>query len=442
MAEQAKETFLPDLLSGYTRQGKSAVFLDEIRKQAVAEVSALSFPTTRDEEWKYVNLRPMLKNQFSVVPSGDISSVNIDELAFPEAENVRLVFVNGVYSDELSSVSDLPDGVIVGNLTDYLESHEEIISNNLNKHAKSENDVFTAFNTGLFNDAAFIFVPKNTQLSAPVHLLFVNTNEAEPLATAPRLLLIGERNAEMTLIEDHIGLGDNVYFSTAVAETALAENAHFTHIKLQRESKKAYHISRIAASIQKDSEYHSYSVHLGAKISRSDVMAILKDQNTHATLDGLVMVNEDQHSDTHSIMDHTMPNCTSHQLHKCIVDGEGTSTFNGKIFVRKDAQKTDAFQENRNLQLSEKGTVNTKPQLEIFADDVSCSHGATVGQLDDEQMFYLKSRGVSEQKSKEILTYGFALDVIESIPVKSIQERLSKEVAKYTNLDSVVGQTV
>ncbi len=442
MTEVTKEqTFLSGILSGYQPVSADGL-LAELRSEARKELEAQELPTPKHEEWKYVNLRPLKKHNFVPASAPDLSSVDLSALAFEEAKDARLVFVNGKFISDLSSVADLPEGVIVGNLPDYLESHGEIIAANLNKHAVWEDDVFIPFNTAAFEDAAFIYVPKDTKVENPVHVLFVNTDTQEEFATAPRVLLIGERFAEMTLIEDHIGLGNNTYLAASVAETALDENAHFTHIKLQRESKKAYHISRIAASIQRNSEYHSYSVHLGSKISRSDIMAVLKDENTHVTLDGIVMVNGDQISDTHSIMDHTMPNCTSHQLHKCIVDEEGSSVFNGKIFVRKDAQKTDAFQENRNLQLSEKGSVNTKPQLEIFADDVSCSHGATVGQLDEEQMFYLKSRGVSEAKAKEILTYGFALDVIESIPVSSIQERLSKEVEKFTTRNNSVETTV
>lgn len=419
-------------------------YLTAVKDEAAGEIEKLPIPTPRHEEWKYTNLAPLTKHAF--VPAGKAKgagSVNdVSEHVFSESGNTILTFVNGVYREDLSSVQELPEGVEISNIADASSARQALVAKHLGKHAQYADDPFTPFNSTNFRDGAFIYVPKETKVGNPVQLLFISTDADEPFYTVPRVLIIGERHSEITVVEDFISLGGNVYFTCPVTEVALDEGANLTHVKLQRESKSAFHISRIATSIKKDSEYHSYAVHLGSLLSRSDVKAVQLDQNTHCTLDGLVLVKGSQLSDTHSVMDHAMPNCTSHQLHKCIVDGKGESVFNGKIFVRQDAQQTNAFQENRNLLLSNEGTVNTKPQLEIWADDVKCSHGATIGQLDEDQVFYLKSRGLSDHKSREILSYGFALDVIESIPVESIRERLTVEVEKFTRAGAEVNNLV
>ena len=435
MTDIAKETlFLDRLLDRFEAAKPVNEKVAGLQREAARVITGKELPTTRHEEWKYCSLKSLGKETFT--PSHHIDSPNVPADAsayiYPEAEHHHLAFINGVYSEELSKTDRLPEGVIVANLADALAEGNEVALKHFGKYAQWEDDPFVPFNTVVFRDGAFIYVPKGVKIADPIQLLFINTDEREQYVMTPRCLIVGDRSSEMTVVEDHIGLGDNIYFNCTVSEIALAENSHMTHVKLQRDSKKAYHISRLAADISRDSDYKSYAVHLGSHLSRSDVKAVLTDENTHATLDGLVMVNGDQLSDTHSVMDHTMPNCTSHQLHKCIIDGDGTSVFNGKIFVRQDAQQTDAFQENRNLLLSNTGMAYTKPQLEIFADDVSCSHGATIGQLNEEEVFYLKTRGLRESQTREILTYGFALDVIESIPVPSIQERLSKEVEAYT----------
>ncbi len=436
MTDISKEVlFLDRLLDNFEAARPFNEKVAELQREAAREISGKDLPGTRHEEWKYCSLKSLGKESF--VPSTDILSPNLPDNAaayiYPEAEHHHLTFINGVYNEALSKTDLLPEGVIVANLADMLRGGNEVALKHLGSYARWEDDPFVPFNTAVFRDGAFIYVPKAVKINEPIQLLFINTDESEQYVMTPRCLIVGDQSSEMTVVEDHIGLGDNVYFNCSVSEIALAENSHMTHVKLQRDSKQAYHISRLAAHISRDSDYKSYAVQLGSQLSRSDVKAVLTDENTHATLDGLVMVNGNQLSDTHTVMDHTMPNCTSHQLHKCVIDGHGTSVFNGKIFVRQDAQKTDAFQENRNLQLSNTGTAYAKPQLEIFADDVSCSHGATIGQLDMDEVFYLKTRGLRESQTREILTYGFALDVIESIPVASIRERLSKEVESFTH---------
>jgi Fe-S cluster assembly protein SufD len=249
---------------------------------------------------------------------------------------------------------------------------------------------------------------------------------------------VAGEGSEITVVEDHVGLGNNKYFNLPVVEVSAGKEAYVKHTKMQRDSREAIHIARTSAFVHKHANYESYTITLGAKLSRNEPRISQRDEEVQFTVDGLVLIDGDQVSDTHSVMDHRFPHCESHQLHKCVINDKAHSVFNGKIFVRQHAQKIDSFQENRNLLLSRKGVVNTKPQLEIFADDVVCTHGATVGQLDEDEVFYLKSRGLSEKQARELLTYAFALETIENITVESVQKLLVDEVHKFTDrqLDS------
>ena len=255
------------------------------------------------------------------------------------------------------------------------------------------------------------------------------------------MLVLAEEESDVTIIEDHIGLSDNKYMTVPVCEIKVKQSAHIHHARIQRDSLNAIHVSRPVAYVEKNSEYHSYTITLGGKLVRNEPKVIQQDEEVDFTLDGLVLIDGEQIADTHSTMDHKFSHADSHQLHKVVVNGNAHSIFNGKIFVRKDAQKIDSFQENRNLLLSRDGLVNTKPQLEIFADDVLCSHGATIGHFDSEEVFYLQSRGMTEQKAKEVLTYAFALETIENIKVDSVHKLLIDQVYRYTKANNVAKVT-
>lgn len=406
--------------------------VDKVKQTASQQIKSVPFPTTRDEEWRFTNIRPIARTAFSSALFNKATDVQYDTATVPEAAQSTLVFVNGIYNETLSNVSDLPAGVIVTNLAEACSKHADKVSSWFNQANNFEDDYFALLNTAQFQDGAFVFIPKETKFDRPIHLVYI-TRGNQDVASFPRNLIVAERHAEFSVVEEYIGDDDTRYLTTSFTEILLAEESHMSHVRLQKDGKKAFHINRLVSQLQRGADLQSYTVSLGAEIFRNDVRAVMQGEGSHATLDGLVLVTENQLSDTHSIMDHQVANCTSHQLHKTIVDAKATSVFNGKIFVRKDAQKTDAFQENHNLQLSLDGMVYTKPQLEIFADDVKCSHGATVGQMDDEQDFYLKSRGLSATEARELLTYGFAVEVIDSLPVESIKEDLRKAVREYTN---------
>lgn len=405
--------------------------VDSIKKGAADRLSNTPFPTTRDEEWRFTNIRGITKEHFHQGAQSDVPVANYDTATVPEAKDSTLVFVNGLFNAELSKVDGLPEGVVLESLRNAVHTHPELISTYFNEANTFDDDFFAHLNTAQFEDGAFIFIPKKLKIEQTIHLVYITAGN-QTTASFPRNLIVAGQHSEFTVVEEYLGGDSTAYLTTSFSEVFLAEGAHMSHVRLQKDGMQAFHINRLVSSLQRNANLQSYTISLGASVFRNDVRAMMQGEGAHATLDGLVLVNGSQLSDTHSIMDHQVAHCTSHQLHKTIVDDSGTSVFNGKIFVRKDAQKTDAFQENHNLQLSMDGMVYTKPQLEIFADDVKCSHGATVGQINDEQEFYLKSRGLNEQQTREVLTYGFATEVIESLPVESIKEDLRKAVAAFT----------
>lgn len=436
--KQKEQTFLQDLLNFQGSLNGHSDFLNKVRLQGAKEVKSTPFPHKKDEDWKFINLRGLYSDSYEPAESIDAGDPDLREYFLPECDNSRLVFINGSFSNTHSSVESLPDEVKIGSLARMAVDERPLVEKHLNRYADFEGDVFTSFNNAFLQDGAFIYVPKGVKVEAPVHLLFIQTDADKPYFTTSHNVIVADEDSEITIVEDHIGLGSNKYFNLPMVEVNLEEDAYVKHTKIQRDSREAIHIARNGAYVQKHANYESYTITLGAKLSRNEPRISQRDEEVEFTVDGLVLIDGEQVSDTHSVMDHRFSFCDSHQLHKCVINGKAHSVFNGKIFVRKDAQKIDSFQENRNLLLSRKGLVNTKPQLEIFADDVVCTHGATIGQLDPDEVFYLKSRGLSEKQARELLTYAFALETIENITVDSVQKLLVDEVHKFTErqLDS------
>jgi len=438
--QQKERTFLQDLLDFQGSLNGKSKYLDEVRLKGAEGVRNTSFPTKKQEDWKFISLRDLYSDDYTLVSDLDLKADDFSEHFLPESEGSRLVFINGSFSEEYSSTENLPDELVIGNIASLAAEDNELLEQHLNKYleANFEEDVFSSFNSAFLKDGAFIYVPEDVTVEAPVHLLYIQTDADENYFTTSRSVVVADKNAEITLVEDHIGLADNKYFNLPVFEINLEEDAFVKHTKIQRDSREAIHIARTAAFVAKHANYESYTITRGAKLSRNEPRISQRDEEVEFTVDGLVLIDGDQVSDTHSVMDHRFSHAESHQLHKCVINGKAHSVFNGKIFVRKDAQKIDSFQENRNLLLSRKGLVNTKPQLEIFADDVVCTHGATVGQLEEDELFYLKSRGLQEQQARELLIYAFALETIENITIDSVQKLLVNEVHNFTErqLDS------
>jgi len=428
-AAAIREAYLAQLLK--LAQGTEAVVSDrlpELRSQAAALVQEQTFPTTRNEEWRYTDLSPLLQVELAV---GDhsltVSPEAVQAFALPEAAASRLVFVNGVYAPELSAIANLPANIFVGNLAALPEELKARSQNYLAKQPGAE-EVFTALNTAGLSDAAVVWISKNQEVETPIHLLFVSTASDRPVLSQPRCLVVAETGSSVTLVEDYATVGEDVYLTNPVTEIWVEQNAQVSHTRVQRDSQNAFHIGKTAVSQARDSRYTCNAVSFGAKLSRHNLEVFQTGEQTETNLNGLTLVGGDQLGDTHSTIAYTKPYGSSRQLHKIIVDDQARSVFNGKVFVPKLAQLTDAGQLNRNLLLSPKARVDTKPQLEITADNVKCSHGATVGQIDPDEIFYLQSRGLDQGSARQLLVYAFAIEIIDQIPVASVRDRLSQLV--------------
>ncbi len=404
------------------------------RKEALSNFSRLDFPSIKDEEWKYTSIAPLLKHNF--IPSYEQKTVSkelIKSLLFDEMEHSLIVFINGRYCHENSIILNLPKGVIVGSIAEEIKNNNEILLKHFGKYADDNNQIFTALSTAFTEDGAFIYVPEAKVVEEPIHAIYITDSPNEKVLTQPRNLFIAGKNSQVTIIEHYFGNEGEIYFTNSVTEIVVEENAVVDHIKLQEESKKSFHIARMEVDQERNSNFSSHLISTGADLTRNDFNARFNDEGGECTLNGLYMIDGTQLFDAHTLMDHAKPHCNSHEHYKGILDVKSRGVFNGKVIVRQDAQKTNAFQENNNILLSDEALVNTKPQLEIFADDVKCSHGATIGQMDDEAKFYLKSRGIGEEASRGILLHAFASDVITSIKIESIRNYIEKIISEKFN---------
>lgn len=419
------------LLAGSAALPKSpAAWLDARRAAALERANALSVPTTRDEEWRFTDLTPLTRLQLQPAAAGArVSAADIAAHVLPEAA-MRLVFVDGVPAPALSQPGALPAGVTVMALNEALKSRAALVEPHLAKLAAVEQDLFAALNTAFLQHGVFIHLAGHAQLKAPIHLLFVAAGSG--VAAYPRCLIVAETGAEGCVIEDYVALGDEAGLTNAVTEIAVASNASVRHIKLQRESQKAFHIGNCAVTLAKDARFQSHAVTLGARLSRNNLNIVQQGEGVEVAIDGLALIGGRQLADTHTLIDHRKPHGRCEQSHKTIVGGGAHAVFNGKVFVREGAQLTDSSQQSRNLLLSDKARVDTKPQLEIFADDVKCAHGAAVGQLDPDHLFYLKSRGLTGRAARNLLTYAFGAEIIDRIPVPSLVAKLEAAVMART----------
>lgn len=404
-----------------------------VRKTSLDEFTKIPLPTNKDEEWKYTNLAPLFKHNFKY-PTGkaEAKEATINKFLFDELEHHLIVFVNGIFSKELSRLNELPSGVVVNSIAEEFSKNNPIIPKYLGKFAKLENQLFTSLSTAFTRDGAFVYVPENKIVEDAVHIIFLTTGK-DKIFTQPRNLFVAEKNSQITVIEHYVSDSDKAYFTNSVTEIATGENAVVDHIRLQEESIKSFHIARMEVEQEKNSNFSSHLISTGAEISRNDFNVKFNDSGCESTLNGLYMINGNQLFDAHTLIDHAKPHCNSHEHYKGILEQSSKGVFNGKVMVRQDAQKTNAFQQNNNILLSNDAVVNTKPQLEIFADDVKCSHGATIGKLNEESMFYLKSRGIGEEAATAMLIHAFASDVITSIKIPALREYLEKIITQRYN---------
>jgi Fe-S cluster assembly protein SufD len=421
-APGSKEIYRED----FDRQASAPAWLQTLRKQGMARFQALGFPTTKNEDWHFTSVAPIAERTFRPAAAGGmIEKADIDRFNFGESGWHTLVFVNGVFSKDLSSHAPLGDKVRVTSLASSIKAGTADIDRHIGKIAAFEQHAFTALNTAFMNDGAFIEIGADAVVEQPIHLLFFSDGEG---VSHPRNLIVTARHSRATVIESYVSLGNSAYFTNSVTEISLGEGSHLDHYKLQRESESAFHVGTVQVRQARDSRLHSFSLAVGGSLARTNIYTSLDGDAATCTLNGLYLTDGAQHVDNQTSIEHIAPNCPSHELYKGVLDGRSHGVFNGKVYVHPEAQKTDGKQSNNNLLLSPTARVDTKPQLEIFADDVKCTHGATVGRLDELAMFYLNSRGIGPETARILLTYAFAADVLETIELEPLRVELEKMV--------------
>jgi len=413
--------------------GRRTPWVESLRRNAYARLQKIGYPTARTEDWRFTNVNPLIEKDFTLPTQVEDADIDLASLGCSDAiPGSRLVFVNGLASPRLNRIGVMPKGFHVGTLSQALANDGRsnaagVVESHLGRYADSERLAFTAQNTAFFQDGGLIVVPDHAIAEEPIHLVFINIAS---VATMPRNLIVVGKNAQARIVEWHLGASGVTNFANAVTEIIADESAVVDHVKLQRESRAAYHIANTQVVLQSKANFTTHYIGLGGLLLRNEVRVRFAGEHAEATVNGLYVGEGKQHHDNHTVIDHATPNCASHELYKGVLDGNSQGVFNGKIFVRKDAQKTDAKQTNKVLLLSEGATINTKPQLEIFADDVKCTHGATVGQLDENQVYYLRSRGIGLEEARRILTFAFANDIVSRIKLEPIRDELERLIVR------------
>ena len=416
--------------------------LRHLRRRAIDRFSELGFPTIRQEEWRFTNVAPIARSEFDFEPSSTgVDLSNLDPYRY--ADSIQLTVVNGRLVPEFSDLRCIPDGVMICGLAEALRLTPDLVEEHLARHAGFDNHAFVALNTALFRDGVFVHVPKGTVIERPINLVHIARPGGDhPIAMFPRNLFVAEESSQVTLVEQFVTAGEGPYLTSPVTEIVVGDNAVVDHYKLQRESTDAFHMATFQIHLGRDGNFSSHSISWGGGLVRNDVNAVLDGEGSEATLNGLYMVEGNQLVDNHMRVDHAQPHCDSHELYKGILEGKSRAVFNGRIYVHPGAQKTDAKQTNRNLLLSQDSLCNSNPQLEIFADDVKCTHGSTVGQLDDLGVFYLRSRGIGEEAARSLLTYAFAADIVERIKVEPVRRDLEEFLFRRLPKGDIVRQAV
>ncbi len=407
--------------------GEGPAWLPELRRTAIDEFVRAGFPTSKDEEWRFTPVAPIAQAKFRPAAAAAVNREALAPFLFGHPEWPQLVFVNGKFATELSVIPTLPGGVRLGNLTAALRTEPALLERHLSRHARPETTPFTALNTAFMRDGALVYVPAGVSLEQPIHLVFVTSPDAAGSVAHPRNLIVVEREARASVVESYVTLAEgSTYFTNAVTEVSSGEGAWTEHTRIQRESERAYHVGLTQVDQARDSHYRSFTLAMGSAISRHNLHVKLNAPNIETLMYGLYLTHGEQVVDNHTAIFHDHPNCNSWEVYKGVLEERSRAVFNGKVFVKPEAQKTDAKQTNRNLLLSDGAKVDTKPQLEIFADDVKCTHGATVGYLDQTALFYLTSRGIPAPVAKKILTYAFAAEVVDEVALEPVRQELDR----------------
>ena len=423
---------LQSYLESFARFEKTAVgreigWLRELRQAGFARFCELGFPTTHDEDWRFTNVAPISRTAFQAAPSAKVSRREIEPFLIPGAA-CQLVFVNGHYAPELSSVGKPPKGVRVSSLAEAIKSESDKLQGRIGRYASFDKDAFIALNSAFLADGGYVHVPRGVVVEEPICFLYVSTGYTAPAMAHPRNLIVAEDHSQVTVVEDYVSVASGVMFSNVVTELYAGKDAVVAHYMIEREDAQALNVSTLRIEQERNANVESHSVLLGGALVRNNVHPVLAGEGAECLINGLYIATGRQHMDNYMLVEHAKPRCNSRQFYNGILDEQAHAVFHGRIIVHKDAQKTDAKQTNRNLLLSDDAQIDTKPQLEIYADDVKCTHGATIGQVEENALFYLRSRGLDEIAARRLLLYAFAsecLDRMRTGPVRTYLESLT-----------------
>jgi len=421
-------------------QLNSSDWLRAQRQSAIEALRLSGFPNTRQEDWKYTDIRPITKRNFVAFDNNKriIDPHLVDCARYKDMESYELVFINGKFSTSLSNVDDLAAEIIIKPLADALSLNREIVEQYINRNAEVGKNGFVALNTAFSTDGAFVYVPDNNELERPVNLIFISDKQQTAFVSHIRNLIVLGKHSNASVVETYIGVDDAEYFTNTVTEVVTCTGAKLDHYKLQQESLRSYHIGSLNIHQKENSRFESHSISLGGSLVRNDIDCNMAESGSEITMNGLYIVNGRQHVDNHTCVNHSKPHTSSEEYYRGVLDGYARGVFNGKVIIHKQAQKTNAHQSNNNLLMSDTAEVDTKPELEIYADDVKCSHGVTIGQLNENMLFYLRSRAIEEKTARGLLTFAFADDVIKKIKLTPIRNRLeSIVVSKLPDTDLI-----
>jgi Fe-S cluster assembly protein SufD len=427
-----KEKFISEFESSFNFD--APIFLKTIREEAISSFEKLGFPTTKMEYWRYTNVKPILEHTYKTPERNQEINLTKEELnkyLIAGFDANVLVFYNGQFIKRLSTVNQLPQGVIVDSLNNHLVN--EVFQNHYARIADINTESFTALNTAFANEGAFIFIPEKTVLPQAIHILYLSDSNDGNMMTSPRNLIAASKSSQVQIVESYHSIGENISFTNALTEIIADENSIIDYYKVQNENNSSFQINNTQIKQERNSVVTSYAITLDGSLVRNNLNYLLNAENCETHLFGLYLLNGKQHVDNHTLVDHAKPNCMSNELYKGIMKDHSHGVFNGRIIVRKDAQKTNAFQSNKNILLSDDAGITAKPQLEIFADDVKCSHGATTGQLDKEALFYLISRGIPKEKTQAMLVHAFASDVINKVKIDKLKINLLHLISERLN---------
>ncbi len=407
--------------------GQASTPIHQMRRRAIDRFEVTGFPTSRDEAWKSINLSPLTAAFRPATPSAPDLSDALDNIRVG-IEGWTVVFVDGFFNEAHSDLAGLPEGLTITTIAKEIDTDGPLLAHHLSTIAEFEDHAFTALNTAFVTDGALVYAKRGALIEKPVHVVYLSTSSDEPTVSYPRSLFIAEENSQLTIVETFAGIGDGPYLTNHVAEIVVGDNAVLDHYKIGLEGDQALHVSNQQTRQGRSSTFRSHSISIGGQFVRNEVSSALDGEACEATINGLYVLNGTQYCDNYTLLDHRKPGCPSHELYKGILDGRARAVFRGKIHVHRIAQNTNAYQQNKNVLLSDDARVNTKPQLEIYADEVKCSHGATIGQLDDDALFYMQSRGINRMAAHRMLLEAFADDVLSQIKIEGLRKALMDRV--------------